>query len=166
MVQCLECGGKQTCHQVAKYHYTECGLPGVHLHGVRQWTCAECGSQETEVPHIEGLHKALAEYLAEKNSRLLPTEFRYLRQYLGFSGRDLAKHFGVTPETVSRWENGKRPISIASERLIRLMARFGHRKEDYAYELLMSSAKTTRPRRTRTELCLTGDSWEECGAQA
>ena len=37
-------------------------------------------------------------------------------------GSDFARHFGVEPTTVSRWENGREPMGPAAERLLRVSA--------------------------------------------
>lgn len=42
-----------------------------------------------------------------KKERLSAKVARFLRKYLGWSGKDFAEHMGATPETVSRWENDK-----------------------------------------------------------
>ena len=45
---------------------------------------------------------------------------RFTRRYIGWSEGELAKHFGVDPATVSRWENNRDPIGPVADRLLRL----------------------------------------------
>ena len=51
----------------------------------------------------------MAHAVVRKTSRLTPTEIRFLRRCVGWSGQDFAEHMGTTAETVSRWENGRAP---------------------------------------------------------
>lgn len=96
-------------------------LPGVMLCGIEVSTCPSCGEEEIAIPNIEGLHRELARLLAGKPSRLTGREVRFLRKVMGWSGRSFALLIGVTPETVSRWENDKEPIGPVAERLLRVL---------------------------------------------
>ncbi len=73
------------------------------------------------IPKIEQLHRAIALAVVSKRPRLTAHEVRFLRKYLGWSGADFAKHMGVTPESVSRWENEREQMSPVADRLLRLM---------------------------------------------
>ena len=63
----------------------------------------------------------LARAVVGKTTRLTPTEIRFLRKSLGWSGQDFADHMGTAAETVSRWENGRTPMGAQADRLLRLM---------------------------------------------
>jgi putative transcriptional regulator len=65
--------------------------------------------------------------------RLAPQEIRFLRKWLGWSGQDFAKHFGVTPTTVSRWESVKdsEPMSATADRLLRMSVAHGQPADAY-----------------------------------
>lgn len=45
---------------------------------------------------------AVVQHIARSPERLGPAEIRFLRKYVGYSGKDFARFVGVTPETVSR----------------------------------------------------------------
>jgi putative zinc finger/helix-turn-helix YgiT family protein len=120
-MKCPECGGKVT-QRVGDYPYLGEELPNVVLVGVKLRTCTECEFSSVGIPKLVGLHKAIAECLAKATHQLSPGEIRFLRKYLGWSGRDFARHFGVSAETVSRWENGKNTMGATAERLLRLSA--------------------------------------------
>jgi len=88
-------------------------------------------------PDLLVTHKLIAELVAGKPARLTPAEVRFLRKYLGLSGRDFAKRMGVSPETVSRWERVDEPRALAepTEKLLRLMALVATPVEHYEPEL-------------------------------
>jgi len=85
--------------------------------------CSGCGYSEAVIPNQDGLYRALALAVITKLARLAPNEIRFLRKYLDWTGRDLARYFGVTPETVSRWESRDRPMTMhpAADRLLRAL---------------------------------------------
>ena len=120
-MSCENCGKRIRARREA-YHYTGCGLPNVTLLNVEVHRCATCGWHAVDIPRILDLHALLARLLACKVPRLTPAEARFLRKYLGLSGRDFAAKMGVKPETVSRWESGAQAMGPAAERLLRLMA--------------------------------------------
>jgi putative zinc finger/helix-turn-helix YgiT family protein len=102
------------------FDYSSCGLP-VTLVNVEVGRCEACGGSEVAIPAIEQLHRLIAHDVATKRERLTPQEIRYLRKWLGHSGADFAAVVGVTPETVSRWENGGLEMALPAERLLRLL---------------------------------------------
>ncbi len=118
--RCLECGAAlQRTRENVKYDAS--GLVGITLVNLEVRRCPGCGEREVIIPAIEQLHKTLATLLAEKRARLSAPEVRFLRKYLGLSGKDLADHLGVTPETVSRWEGGSSPIGVTADRFLRFL---------------------------------------------
>ena len=122
-MKCKRCGKAVRAKREA-FHYTACGLPDVTLLNVEVRRCAACGGQSVAIPRIEELHRLIALAVARKGARLTPAEIRYLRKYLGLSGRDFAAKIGVAPATVSRWESdaAPQPMGGTAERLLRLMA--------------------------------------------
>jgi transcriptional regulator with XRE-family HTH domain len=107
---------------VQSYRYSESGLSSVYLvKSIAKTACREHGAGVI-LPKLGHLHATIAAALASKPQRLAPEEARFLRKALGWSAIDYAKRIGATPETVSRWENGKTPIGPQSERLLRLLA--------------------------------------------
>lgn len=123
------------------YRYAECGLPNVTIeNAVDVATCAKCGETYTGIPAIEGLHRALAAGLIRKKRRLAPAEIKFLRKSLGWSGVDFAKRMGATPETVSRWENGKVPMGAQADRLLRLLVAREAPITEYSVDVLTQLA--------------------------
>lgn len=119
-MKCMECGADLLPAKPEAVPYN-CGLPNVTLLNVPVRRCASCGDYEVEVPHVEALHKRLALEVTKKKAKLTPAEIRFLRKSLGWSGVDMARHFGVTGETVSRWENGHLDMGPVAERMLRVV---------------------------------------------
>lgn len=120
--KCLQCGGEMT---TAKENHAYNDLPGVVLVGVDVHRCARCGEFHVAIPHIEQLHEALVRHLIEKATRLTGHEIRFLRGHLNLTGAALARLMGISPTTVSRWENDQSPIGTTADRLLRLIAAHG-----------------------------------------
>jgi putative zinc finger/helix-turn-helix YgiT family protein len=120
------------------HRYAESGLSHVVLVGVEVQRCPHCGENAVSIPHIEDLHRAIAMALIRHPGRLVPAEIRFLRKWLGWSGVDFAKHMGVTPETVSRWESVEnlKPMGGTAERLLRLAVAHGQPTDDYPIDML------------------------------
>lgn len=123
------------------YRYTECGLDTVTLANVEVRRCSECGEYEVDIPRMEELHRVMAQEVASKSARLTAQEVRFLRKYLGFSGVDFAATLDVTPETVSRWETGKKQMSPVAERALRLMVFVRSPIDQYPLEKLAGVAQ-------------------------
>lgn len=71
------------------------------------------------VPDLDALAAAVAVERLFLPFRFLPQEVRFLRNAAKMTGKDLAAAMALTPETVSRWENGKVSVGEYTERLLR-----------------------------------------------
>lgn len=140
-MKCHECGEELTVTK-GSHRYTACGLPNLVLVGVELRTCPACGTSEVAIPRLARLHRSLALTVAKSRTRLTGAEVRFLRKHIGWSGVDFARHFGVTPETVSRWENDKEPMGAAADRLLRILAVRDQPVEAYPTEELSEVAQT------------------------
>lgn len=122
---------KTASHKTARYHYIESGLTNIYLRGVTSWSCPKCFSEEVEIPDPAGLQGAIARILVSKEIRLTGKEFRFLRTLLGHSGADVATLFGVSRETVSRWETGALKVPGPADIALRYMVLMGKANHDY-----------------------------------
>jgi putative zinc finger/helix-turn-helix YgiT family protein len=113
--------------------WADSGLPNVVLIDVEVRRCPACGEHTTAIPRIEALHRALAMAIIARPGRLTPPEIRFLRKWLGWSGQDFARQFGVTATTVSRWESVDEPSPMGgtAERLLRLAVAHGQPADQY-----------------------------------
>lgn len=71
------------------------------------------------IPDLDALAETLAVVRVFLPVRLSAPEVRFLRNAVKMTGRQLAAALGLTPETVSRWENGKVSVGEYTERLLR-----------------------------------------------
>lgn len=136
-------------------------LPGVLVRDVEVETCPTCGEGYT-LPRIAELHRLLALALASKRGRLTGPEVRFIRGVLGLRGKELARRMGVTPVTVSRWENGKEPLGPTTERLLRLMAAAG--TDPRGFDLAVLDRVGGEPVPLRAAARFDGERWHLGGA--
>jgi len=128
------------------HDYGQCGLP-VQLQGIVVHRCPACGEDEVVIPRIDELHRLIARSVIRKPAGLSGAEVRFLRKWLGHSGRDLAAIMGVAPETVSRWESDAQAIGGTADRLLRLLVANDEPREEYAAgDLRLVESGTTPPR--------------------
>jgi len=109
-MKCLHCSSHLKVKE-GEYHYAVNDGLNVVLTSVTYTSCPGCGEEGVVIPRISQLNEALAKAIA----------IRFLRKYLGWSGKDFADRMGVTPETISRWEHGARPMGSTAEILLRLL---------------------------------------------
>lgn len=119
MKKCIECGSQDLKHSVETVPFN-----GVAKVEANVYVCQNCGERFEGFARVEELTRELAHNIARRVERLRPLEIRFLRKYLGYSGKDFAKFLGVTPETISRWENADNPMQmqLSTEKLVRMMA--------------------------------------------
>jgi putative zinc finger/helix-turn-helix YgiT family protein len=116
---CYECGGNLKVVKDQAYKYTECGLENVFLYGVNQYVCEKCHETSVTIPMIEQLHLVIGRGICCQKELLNGAEIRFLRKELHMKAKALAGVMGVAAETLSRWENGGKAISEASDRFLR-----------------------------------------------
>jgi len=148
IMNCPDCNQPMTSAN-ENYGYVASGLPYVTLVGVEVRRCASCGEHEVVIPKLEPLHRTIAMAIVEKRSRLTAAEIRFLRKYLGWSGVDVARHMGVTAESVSRWENEREQMAAVADRLLRLMVVTQAPVSDYSLDALVDLDEKSAPVRLR-----------------
>lgn len=85
------------------YHYTECGLKDVWLlNGFKELSTPY--GKAVSVDRSDLLDRAIAGLLVDKPRKLRGAEFRFLRKQLAQSQVSLAKAWGLSHETVAKWE--------------------------------------------------------------
>lgn len=122
-MKCTECGNAMT-KSVGDHVYRESGMDHVLLKGVTKYSCESCGAKRVQLVAIGQLHQLLAEIIAKKPTRLVPSEVRFLRDHLELSNRDFAVLMGVTEAQASRWTNSE-SMGVPAERFLRILAILG-----------------------------------------
>jgi putative transcriptional regulator len=105
------------------YHFVECGLPNIHLVGVRYFRC-ECGEKYVEIPALKQLLSLIARHTVTKEQALTGAEIRFLRKRLGQKATDFAASIKLQPETLSRIENEKQQVGAKTDFYIRIYYAF------------------------------------------
>jgi putative zinc finger/helix-turn-helix YgiT family protein len=129
--------------------YKSSGLSHVVLENVQVARCPACGEYTVSLPRVLELHQMLAQTLLDKPEKLTPEEIRYLRTWLALSGAELAARLGVSAETLSRWENGQKPMGLVSERLLRVLVALAAQALSYPETLWQVATQKPAPLRAR-----------------
>lgn len=103
------------------HHYTESGLPYVWLTDGYRLENTPYG-ETLSIQDADGLHRAIARWIAETLPRIGGREVKFLRLELDCTQAELGERLGVTEQTVSLWERQPdKPLPPAADRLLRLL---------------------------------------------
>lgn len=91
------------------YHYNESGLSNVFLKNGYTSECID-DEQYISIDDINGLHQALSLSIIKRHTPLTHEEFRFLRLELNLSQKLLATRFGVSEQTIARYEKNSSVI--------------------------------------------------------
>jgi len=108
--KCPNCGGTGF-RETSVDHEIRVGTT-VAWAGIPAAECLSCHERFADGPALVQAELAMAQMLSHYAPT--PDAFRFLRAVLRMKAGELADLFDVAPETVSRWENGKRAIDPAS----------------------------------------------------
>lgn len=122
-MKCTECGNAMT-KTVVDHVYRESGMDHVILKNTTKYSCESCGAKRVQIVAVGQLHRLLAELIAKKPARLVPSEVRFIRDHLELSNREFATLMGVTEAQASRWTSSE-PIGVPAERFLRMLAVIG-----------------------------------------
>lgn len=107
MTRCVQCGNPKPKRGTVVQELDAAGVQ--FAASVPALVCGRCGESYVEAKDLSRLELTAARWLADMGQRR-PDVFRFMRKALGFRGVDLAALLDVTPETISRWENGALPV--------------------------------------------------------
>jgi transcriptional regulator with XRE-family HTH domain len=146
------------------FHFTDCGLDNVYLVGVKYFTHPD-GRIVAEIPALKQLMCVIARDLVLSRSDLSGSEVRFLRKRLGKKATEYSRLLGLEPETLSRIENGKQPISSATQKLARLSYAILSEEpglHDHARVFLQSMLDELQPAKEKLVLEIRGNNeWRE-----
>jgi len=128
------------------------GLPNIVVKNVEVRRCPECGEQAIVYQRMEELVRTITRAVIEKSGRLTGAEIRFLRKSLGWSRLDFASHFGIAPETITRWESGQQAMGPIADRLLRVSVAKWKPIQDYSVEALDIVSESSRPLKLKIEM--------------
>ncbi|MBF38689.1 helix-turn-helix domain-containing protein [Idiomarina sp. UBA4520] len=145
------------------YHYTESGLPNVFLKN--GYTAAIIGGEEcTSIEDIDGLHQAIAESIIANKKSLSKSEFKFLRVELNLSQKVLGKRFGVSEQTIARYEKGQSVIPRTTDAALRsLYAESRYKNNPVSYFLDLLADVEARQAEEKILLQEIHNHWERVG---
>lgn len=119
-----------------QFHYVACGLSNVWLANGYTIGMTRDGQPAFQVEDIEGLHRAIAFSLAEKDTLLKGDEFRFLRGELKLTRKSLAQILAYSEETIKKWESGENPVHKTADISLRNIYLESHNRSSPVRELL------------------------------
>jgi len=107
------------CEDTEPLHYNWCGFDDIYLLSGYQRIPTEEGD-DIVIQNLDGLHRAIGEYLASTKKTLNGKEVRFLRHEMDLSEKELGKILRVTDQIVARWEKGEVVMQGPEELLLRI----------------------------------------------
>lgn len=102
------------------YHYEESGLSNVYLKNGFNVEVID-GEEFTSIDDMDGLHTTIAEAVVDSKKPLTNEEFKFLRIELNVSQKTLANRFGVSEQTIARYEKGQSVIPRTTDAALRVL---------------------------------------------
>lgn len=102
------------------YHYTMCGLDDIYLLSGYRRDETKYGDGVI-IDNIDGLHRAIGEYLVLFKKALAHKEVRFLRHQMDLTQAELGDIMRVGDQTVARWEKNETAIPGPAEMLLRAL---------------------------------------------
>lgn len=101
-----------------KVQYKGCGLDDVYILGGYKTVNTNYG-EGIAVDDIDGLHRAIGEFLVTQKKELSGKELRFLRKEMDLTQSELGKFIGISSQQVARWEKSHSAISGPADVLLR-----------------------------------------------
>ncbi len=117
-MKCIVCGHQTDEHREARD--LRLAQPyGVVAEGNPVHVCPRCGARCPALLAPATTLESLARWTARRAGGLHGTELWFVRDAMGRSQEQLGRRVGVAPETMSWWEDLKRPVGYQSELALR-----------------------------------------------
>ena len=124
------------------YRYTISGLKDVCLIGIAVRTCPKCKVSVPIIPRIAELHDVIARAIVKEPHFLRGDQIRFLRKAAALPARKFATILGITPQHLSRIENGHTlKLGKVADRMARIVTVKARDGEDYREVLLQVAEK-------------------------
>lgn len=106
-MKCIQCGNTKLKQATEKHYVVVSRIRFVAQLPVTE--CSKCGESYMDHEVLAVFERAVARRLAERGPATGET-FRFMRKAIGLPAKEAAALLSTTPETVSRWETGDRPV--------------------------------------------------------
>ena len=116
MNRCPNCGATRVQSRVVRRKRHVAGH--IFIGALPARVCARCAASYFDDLTVGEFDVLVAAKLAEAGLTD-PEALQFMRKATGLQGKEFAELLAVRPETVSRWEQGKRPVDRATYALIR-----------------------------------------------
>jgi putative transcriptional regulator len=151
------------------YQYKESGLDNIYL--VNGFTERQTSrGRSVSIEDLDGLHRAIGEWLARDKKILDGREARFLRLEMGLSQVSLAVLLGKDEQSIARWEKKRlsenEAIPADSERMIRYLYLEFIGRNTPMREFLEALANLEFVEEGRTSFSETDTGWEQEDLQA
>ena len=133
MKRCPKCRSTELTSTVEARPYVDGGLPHVLLANVEVRRCTSCGSEALVIPNIAGLHREIAKAFTFMRARLIGSELRFLRSYLGLSSSTFAEMIGTDDQTLLSWEASEQKTGMTLRMEVVIRALVAARKPVTSY---------------------------------
>ncbi len=144
------------------YHYTESGLSNIYL--VNGFTVEAIeGEEYTSISDMNGLHITIARAIVDSPKPLTHQEFRFLRIEMNVSQKVLGTRFGVTEQTIARYEKGESSIPRTTDAALRSLYMESQQKNNpvsYFLDLLAISEAKAAAHDIKLKLAGMDNHWE------
>ncbi len=110
----------------------------VLVHSVKQSISSSGEIIDTCIPNMKGLLREVALARSLHNRKFSPEDIKFVRKAIGLRANELSDLLGVSAEHLSRCENGDRSLSLAAEKLFRVIVL----KRRYNYPALREKLTT------------------------
>ena len=123
------------------YHYKECGLDNVQLVNGYEITVDPVYGECISIEDGRGLHELLGMTIANQPAALSSAEFTFLRKLMNQSQATLALFFGVSEQTIARYEKGQAKIPRTTDVCLRALYLDARNRSGRVPELLKKVAE-------------------------
>jgi transcriptional regulator with XRE-family HTH domain len=136
------------------YHAKSLGTPfSVFLtNGVQTKFDHTTGKWVTEITNLPGLIAAVVRTRVMHPRKLSSAELRFIREALCVKSKDIAKDIQVTPSHYSRYENGQKTMSPATEMVYRANAYLRSLELDKYFKRAVEEAKKEQEKEQKKEV--------------